>query len=182
MVWGNSPQVTYISSNSYSLLYDIMCIDIVIMYIGIYNVTFFFAPLYPQLFSTDGRTFGDVCSLFYKSWFHFIFHTAERQLGRRIKEHQCPSSPVHHHMNYNNHLFDPEEVTVMDHMTPTGWPEPYKRQYTSPAPTRRSKRLRQTPHTTGLWQHPEITWWLRHLGVTWLKNPAMLILYVERNC
>ena len=47
---------------------------------------------------------------------HYVGET-ERQLGRRVKEHQRPSSPVHHHMNYNKHSFDPQEVTVMDHDT-----------------------------------------------------------------
>ena len=44
---------------------------------------------------------------------HYIGET-ERQLGKRIKEHQRPASPVHHHMDYNKHSFDPEEVQILD--------------------------------------------------------------------
>lgn len=44
---------------------------------------------------------------------HYVGET-ERQLGKRIKEHQRPSSPVHHHMDYNNHNFKPENVKIMD--------------------------------------------------------------------
>ena len=47
---------------------------------------------------------------------HYIGET-ERQLGKRIKEHQRPPSHVHHHMNYHSHSFDPEEVQIVDRET-----------------------------------------------------------------
>ena len=37
----------------------------------------------------------------------------ERRLHKRIKEHQKPSSPVGHHIQYNNHKFDKDNVKVL---------------------------------------------------------------------
>ena len=45
---------------------------------------------------------------------HYVGET-ERQLSKRVKEHQRPSSPVQHHMEYNKHSFDPNEIRILDH-------------------------------------------------------------------
>ncbi len=43
----------------------------------------------------------------------------ERSLKKRLTEHKRSSSPVGHHMIYNDHSFDPEQVSIV-HQEP-GW-------------------------------------------------------------
>ena len=48
----------------------------------------------------------------------------ERKLNKRIKEHHKPSSPVGHHIQYNDHNFEKDNVKVLQLESAEGWQKP----------------------------------------------------------